>query len=262
MFIDELYEDLGHSQWFDDHLQECPECNAAFKKLSATLDVMDKRECFKPEELYWDGYWDRLVTRFDAQKKNISIYEKLVNKIVLPFQMIPKWAYSTAFASLLIIFSFMLGKFHNKSPNVILQNNSHIAQSASALAHKASIEKQANRYLQRSKVLMLGLINFDVDNEGTYGLNIPYQKEISQNLLNEARTLKNELHSTNQQRLRKLISDLEIILLQIANLEVEHNLSSIELIKSSVEHRSILLKINLEEMKQVDDSKSVINGNI
>jgi len=52
--------------------------------------------------------------------------------------------------------------------------------------------------------------------------------------------------------LRLLVSDLEVILLQIANLESEHNLSTIEMVQSGVDRRGILLKINLEEMRQTE----------
>jgi hypothetical protein len=98
-------------------------------------------------------------------------------------------------------------------------------------------------------MLLLGLVNFDSDSEDAYALNLPYQKQISQNLVNEASFLKEELDAPAHQQLRDLIEDLEIILLQIANLESEHDLSGIELVKSGVDRRGILLKINLEEMQ-------------
>jgi hypothetical protein len=47
-----------------------------------------------------------------------------------------------------------------------------------------------------------------------------------------------------------LITDLELILLQIANLESEYNIPEIEMVKSGVDRRGILLKINIEEMRR------------
>ena len=50
--------------------------------------------------------------------------------------------------------------------------------------------------------------------------------------------------------LRALIDDLEVILLQIANLEAEHDVPAIELVRSGVDRRGILLKIQVEQMRR------------
>ena len=46
------------------------------------------------------------------------------------------------------------------------------------------------------------------------------------------------------------MTDLEVILLQIANLETEYDLPTIEMVKSGVDRRGVLLKINIEEMRK------------
>ena len=53
-----------------------------------------------------------------------------------------------------------------------------------------------------------------------------------------------------QNQIYNLISDLEVILLQIANLESEYNLPAIEMVKNGVDRKGILLKINIEEMRK------------
>ena len=47
-----------------------------------------------------------------------------------------------------------------------------------------------------------------------------------------------------------MVSDLEVILMQIANLESDYDLPAIEMVKSGVERRGIFLKINIEEMEK------------
>jgi hypothetical protein len=61
--------------------------------------------------------------------------------------------------------------------------------------------------------------------------------------------LKKELSNTNDRRLEKLVGDLELILLQIKNLEEKEDLPEIELVKSGVDRKGLLLKINLEQMR-------------
>jgi hypothetical protein len=46
-----------------------------------------------------------------------------------------------------------------------------------------------------------------------------------------------------------LISELEIILMQIANLEEQYDLESVELIRSGIEHKGILFKININQVR-------------
>ena len=111
------------------------------------------------------------------------------------------------------------------------------------------IERRSARYLDRSKVLLLGLINYEPAEADTTILNLDVKKEVSQRLVREASTLKDELSQIRQLRLQKLVSDIEMILLQIANLEETQDLPSIEIIRSSVDRKGILLKINLEQMK-------------
>ena len=62
--------------------------------------------------------------------------------------------------------------------------------------------------------------------------------------------LKDDLTDANRRKLYQLVSDLEVILLQIANLESQNDLPAVEMIRSGVDRRGILLKINLEEMER------------
>ncbi len=64
----------------------------------------------------------------------------------------------------------------------------------------------------------------------------------------EAAALKKEIGSSDR-RLERLISDLEMILLQIANLKPDPDISDIEIIKAGVESRDILFKIKLNEAR-------------
>jgi hypothetical protein len=57
------------------------------------------------------------------------------------------------------------------------------------------------------------------------------------------------LSDTHDRRLEKLVGDLELILMQIANLEEKEDLPEIELVKDGVDRKGLLLKINLEQMR-------------
>ncbi len=111
---------------------------------------------------------------------------------------------------------------------------------------------RAENYIERSKILLLALANFDPARKDSYGLDLPRQKEISRGLVAEAAFLKGDLQSPADRRLRELVSDLEVILLQIANLESENDLESVELVQRGVDERGLLMKINLNDMERED----------
>jgi hypothetical protein len=117
-------------------------------------------------------------------------------------------------------------------------------------AEFVSVEDRTAQYIQRSKVLLLGIINFDPESEDVGTLNLDRQQQISEVLVHEAATLKQELQAPADQRLRHLVEDLELILIQIANLEAEHDLSAVELVKDGIDRKALLMKINLAEMKR------------
>ena len=110
----------------------------------------------------------------------------------------------------------------------------------------------ANRsqdYIERSKLILLALVNFDPSVEDPYALDLPFQKQVSKELVREASLLKKELAESDQERLENLITSLEIILLQIANLESDNDLDAIELVRDGINRRGILMEINLTDLR-------------
>ena len=104
-------------------------------------------------------------------------------------------------------------------------------------------------YIERTKLILLALVNFDPSIEDPYALDLPYQKQVSRELVEEASFLKKELAESDQGRLENLVTSLEIILLQIANLESENDLEAIEIVKEGINNRGILMEINLTDLR-------------
>jgi len=252
MFVEALYKELSQDckEWFDIHLQACPECTEQYEKISATVGIMDKRSRTEPDQFYWDGYWERLTDRMETEEKAASNVTTWLQRFWQGINFQPSWIYRVATAVALIAIGVFIGKLYFGRPVSQQVETIYTANVPPTAVEKVSLQQRTDHYIERSKILLLGLINYDPDGGDTYALNLPYQKKISQDLVNEAGFLKEELTDPAQQQLRDLIEDLEIILLQIANLESEHDISGIELVKSGVDRRGILLKINLEEMQK------------
>jgi hypothetical protein len=97
-------------------------------------------------------------------------------------------------------------------------------------------------------VLILAVVNSGLQTEESLSLNLPLQKKASEELVIEAAALKKEIGSGDR-RLERLISDLEMILLQIANLKPDPDIAEIEIIRAGIESRDILFKIKLNEAR-------------
>lgn len=117
---------------------------------------------------------------------------------------------------------------------------------------------RAMRYIEKSQMLLVALVNTDPDAADSYNSDSNMQRR-SRQLVNEAADIKDELSDPKQRRLRELVGELQKILLQIANLESDEDMDAVEFIRSRVNEHDMLLKINLEQMRQgagVDGSTS------
>jgi hypothetical protein len=112
----------------------------------------------------------------------------------------------------------------------------------------ATQARHASEYLDRSKVLILGIMN----NNPVSVASLRRQQEVSRELLSEARFLQAELDDPRQARLRILVAQLEDILTQIADMDAERGMSGVEVLRSGLDEGAILFKINVEQM-HLDD---------
>jgi hypothetical protein len=112
---------------------------------------------------------------------------------------------------------------------------------------------RALRYIQKSQLLLVALVNTDPSSPDGYAAGLGGQQERSRTLVNEAEEIKEELSDPRQRRLRELVTELEKILIQIANLESEEDMDAVEFIRSRVNEHDVLFKINLEQMRHGTD---------
>ncbi len=157
-----------------------------------------------------------------------------------------KWKYQIAGGLALLILGFFLGKYltgGNESANTNIQPGK-----AKTEFSENAVNAEASKYLERSKVILLGITNFDPSKEDDEVVSLQYMKKISKQLAAQGVVLKDDLRDPSQQELKRLVTNLEIIMLQIANLETKHDANGIELIKDLVNNKGIFLKINIQQL--------------
>ena len=230
----------------DRHLAGCEGCAGIYRGIAATVRKFEARPAPDREPRYWDHYWDRLERRMARETEEPAGARRRA------FPVLP-WAYGAAGALALVTLGIFIGRTYFR-PGVdpagltraAIPGEQPVLETGAAAPLLAD---RASQYLKRSRVLLLAVVNSDPRAEGAFGLNLPLQKKTSEKLAREAAVLRKELGSSDR-RLERLISDLEMILLQIANLKSDSGISAVEIIKAGVESRDILFKINLNEVRR------------
>ena len=237
--IESLYGELdpAEKERFDDHLSSCPECASEYSVMAATLKLMDKRERPDPGPEFWDGYWDRLLRRKVWEEAGEGRRPSLGARFLQIFSRLPRWSYQTAGAAALLLVGILIG--------------SRLINPPAPLSTRGAGDSgvvQAENYIERSKILLLGLVNYDAATEDAYAFDLGRKKTMSRELAAEAPAIRGALNERGQKRLRGLVSDLEVIMMQIANLGSGQDVEGVELIKQGVDRRGLFLKIDLDRM--------------
>lgn len=234
---------------FEAHLRACPACAAEYEAMTETRKILDTRERRDPGADFWEGYWDRLEKRLDAEPRPAP--RPVRGRALRPFALFPVWGFRFAAAAALLVVGILIGRtlLRPPAPRVAQATPPAVAPAPGAGVEQASTPVlRARDYFERSKLILLGLVNYDPGTSDVYGLDLPRQKRLSRELVNEAGSLQSDLKAPAEKRLRELVADLETILVQIANLESANDLDAVELVKRGVEEKGIFLKINLTEM--------------
>lgn len=245
LFVEALYNELQgeNARRLETHLKDCPACAAELAAMRSTLKIMDGRVRPEPETAFWANFDAKLQARI----KESAMPEARPETKIVPFRRrIPQWAWQAAAALILVGLGVVIGRSYLKvEPPVQTVRKTQPA----APVHTVSADVETKRFLERSEVLLLGVVNTDPSNEEVYSSDIEHQRKVSRDLIQEASLIKGKLSDPRQRRLRELVSDLEVILLQIANLEAEQDQPEIEVLKNGVDRKGLLLKINLEQMR-------------
>ena len=260
MFDEALCQELNKEQklFLENHLRECPKCRSEFEEANAMLNFMRKKVRQEPGPAFWDNYWEKLQNRMGKENVLHVKSEKRWKTFFQFFQSLnfsPRWVIQAAAALVLVVIGIFIGREIFPPAREPAKQMERSPALVSGYEPGTKLYQRTHNFIERSKVILLAMINFDPKTEDSYVLNLPFQQKISRELVQQAGGLKNELDDIDQRQLSEIISDLEIILLQVANLDSDSDISAIELVKNGVKIRGVLFKIQLTDIRQSMNKK-------
>ena len=253
----------GDRLHLEEHTSTCDSCATEYARLTSLL-AMARLEQADPGDAYWQSYYAGIMERIDGKPSHPQNSEmqpagttggelrqrldRLTDLLVPRHRLATKFVMQLALAVLLVVTGVLLGRtFLSPAENDrILAENERLG----ADIQQAALEMRAHAYLDRSKTLLLALVNFDVEEDDPSTLNFDRRQAMAGDLVREASFLQERLSTAEHQRLRRLVADLEVILIQIANIESAFDVPEIEIIQSGVNRKAILFKIEVEEMRR------------
>ncbi len=252
--VEALYRELddGAVREFDAHIAGCADCASLFEEMRATLDVMDRRRRPEPGGDFWDTYWERLQERMARDDAVVDSSRSRRRRLT------GSWGFRVGAAVVVLAAGVWIGRSVSPprpAPRVIdtpkqeVATESHAPErSTGGAAVVASADMRARRYIDRSQVVLLELVNAGGGRDEV--ANLGAQRRRAQELVAQAGPLRSELTAPRDRRLRELVGQLELILREIAHLEEEDDLDAVDVIRSRVNREGVLFRIDLEQMRE------------
>jgi len=227
-----LYDELDEPRRsrYEAHLSECASCRGEHERLGRVLGRLDEHQPPGPPPEYWTGFWRTLQGRITNEAAR-----GLPLRAAWDGLRRPVFAAAAAVALVAVGFAAGWGVFYHSSGPAAVSTPSAVLAS--------TVVPRAGRYVEQSRFVLLSLQNM----EYLDGSNLSRLKGISDDLAFEAILLDEELSETDDEPLRQLVSDVAVVLMQIANAE-NGGQGMLRAIRMGIQQGDLLLRIDLEAL--------------
>ncbi len=224
---DQLYGRLSAADRaeFEDHLAGCGECAREFRELRETIALATREKPRIDTESRLRDFWPKLEPALDQVDRERRRRRGWVR---------PAWAALAAAAALALLFTPAL---RWDGPN-----RTKPEDPASA------VDARMTAYLDRVEPFLLSLVNVTIaEDDEQLDETIADERARAARLADEATALQTTLAHTAPLSQRHLLGDIELLLLQVANLRESEYRHGLEMVRAFMERRIILFKLSLLE---------------
>jgi putative zinc finger protein len=283
--VEALYGELAgeDAREFEAHVSTCAACARFYEEMRATGAAMHERSRPDPGDDYWNSYYARLEARIEREATVVDNA-----RITARRRSYVSWGYRVAAAVAVLAAGVWIGQHSRvKQPANQIAEHARESGSSNALADTtrmasapadqpgrhsaidgasstkgpavagqfASADVRAKDYIERSQVLLLELINSSPDTTRVGENGYRAQQVRAKALVSEASTLRDDLPGSDNRRLRELVTELQLVLREIANLEAKNDFQAVQIIRNRVDREGVLLKIDVEQMREDNGTK-------
>jgi len=226
------------------HLESCASCREEFAELKHARELLEsaglRHDNFDdiPERASLDNLYDKLsgeLDRIDAQR-----YHAQARRGLAPWSV----AVGAIAASLVIFVTGYIVLSSNELTPVELPMETAFNETTGPAVSNTELMN----YLSRAQVMLMQVANA----ESEYGSVLPVQSSTARNMALEANVLTEVDNSSFGSSEKKLLRDIEFMLMQIANLDESNMEEGVALLQQFLEDNGILFRIRLLEMRDQD----------
>ncbi len=279
---------------FDSHIALCAECAGLFAELQSTADVMSRRRRPDPGPEFWDGFGRRLEARLVredsvvdasrfARRRSLGSWGYRVAAVVALLAA-GAWIGRTVLSPAPATDMPRIATVQDSTPRTApdrapaIDDDSQVASEVNdtpapidappavrestadtapdeSRAQLVSTDDDARRYIERSQLLLLAVVNADPDDDAAFAS----QRERAGELVRLASSVR---EGSDDRRVRDLVAQLEFILREIAHLDETSDVEAVEVIRNRVDKEGVLLRINLHQMRATTDTPAQPGGAI
>ncbi len=236
------------------HLAGCARCSRACAELRSSMEQLT-RAMADPASArsgeYWEGFAAGVEGKLQTAMRNSrAVRPTLLEEIGSWFLLHRGAAYAAGFACVLIaagllswgrLFPTRTGETREPAATAELRSRDSLQVMPAS--------ERMERYLRKSKVLLIGITNMKTD--AGQAIDLSAERQASRALLKEARYLQDQ---DIDRRSARLISSLNKILIELANLEEQNDVPGVEIIRGGIHQENLLFKIRMAEI--LNDSTS------
>ncbi len=260
---DRLYDFLsgalqeGERAAIENHLARCEKCSAERRNVEKAIQALDAHQHELPAlpEGYWDGYWKAVEVRIKTSRspsrgleKFLEIFRGEDTKGVLS----PKVAYGLlGFALGTIVTLGILSPYLSKKPQTeVTQPTAEQVQAQPAATESPTLSSLTQeisqpllQFFQKTKAFLIAVKNTDESKEAATDL--VSEQEMSKKLAAECRNLKRLPLDPREQQ---LLSELDVVLVQLSKVKNERDSLKLDLVKEGIERNNLVMRIRVHEL--------------
>jgi len=227
---------------FAEHRRSCARCAAAFERLASTVALLDREMPPRPRPGQLDA-WTRLAPAL-AEVDRRTRGRRPRPRIVLGYPA------AAAVAAALVVLGLGLGLLL-REPGMTPVPGPAAVQSREAPAAAADVDAELGRYLERATPLLLAVANRRSSGVGVAGFDPAVERRRAEQLAAEASALRARLTERGRRRQGELVTDMEVVFLQIANLPEREYRRGLEMVRATIETQALLFQLSVEELRRL-----------